>query len=770
MNTNWSTSGNWTTLPAFTTTSDIRFTGTTGLTSTADASDTVGDIIFGAPTGSVTTTGSFTLGGSPLSIEGQNAGVAEGGSAWGATYAIYNNGSGNQTINNQIDILGTSTIGTNTSAGSLTFGSSGGINIASGATLTVTQNAFSTSSFNGVISGSGALTLGSGNGAVTPSSLSATGNYSGEIAVSGANSFSGGVSISDVAVLVNGNSLSGQNGVFGTSTAIIDFASGTTTTEGVLIGGAYEVDNSFESATNGSLPLEFLGGTNTSGTAIFTGQFLSNNASGNGAAGLVVSAATGGTVEFTGAHSASGLIINHQGTSQSNWNAGTAGATDSLVKVGGGTVDMYGTSNYWGATIIRNGVLSVNTLANGGTFTSTGTGGNTLNLTSGTAGYSSIGTSSNAASNLVLAGGTLQYVGAAVSTDRLFTIDAAGGTLDASGTGAVDFTNTGSNVTADTSTTLTATTTSGSTTVNFANTNAGDLTNTNAGGNTTIGFSVGESITGAGIAAGTTITAINTGTSGVGTSITLSQAATATGTTTPTFGTVNRTLTLTGSNTGNNQISGVLGNSTGGATLGITKTGVGTWNLAGANTYTGATAVNVGKLEITGSLANTAVSVASGATLFGTGAIAGAVTVSGGGILLAGNGASATGGLTLSNGVNLSATSTVLEFDLGSGNTNSFLALSSGASNTFGSTQEIDLLNVQAGTYSNLITGLAGDPGSETNWTLVNDSGYAATFTYSNGDISVLVTAVPEPPASSLLLGGCLLALALKLRRQSSAT
>ena len=44
-----------------------------------------------------------------------------------------------------------------------------------------------------------------------------------------------------------------------------------------------------------------------------------------------------------------------------------------------------------------------------------------------------IGSSSNAAANLILNGGTLLYRGAATSTDRNFTVTGLGGYIDASG-------------------------------------------------------------------------------------------------------------------------------------------------------------------------------------------------------------------------------------------------------------------------------------------------------------------------------------------------
>jgi fibronectin-binding autotransporter adhesin len=100
---------------------------------------------------------------------------------------------------------------------------------------------------------------------------------------------------------------------------------------------------------------------------------------------------------------------------------------------GGGTLSLASSSSsYTGATdIIGYGILSVSKLANGGS-------------------NSSIGASTNAASNLLISvgtgNGTLQYTGSGDSTDRLFTIFGAGSynpTLDASGSGAINFTNTG---------------------------------------------------------------------------------------------------------------------------------------------------------------------------------------------------------------------------------------------------------------------------------------------------------------------------------------
>jgi fibronectin-binding autotransporter adhesin len=81
-------------------------------------------------------------------------------------------------------------------------------------------------------------------------------------------------------------------------------------------------------------------------------------------------------------------------------------------------------------------------------------------------------------------------------------------------------------------------------------------------------------------------------------------------------GTAAKTLTLTGTNPGNNTIAAVIGDNTGATSL--IKSGAGTWVLSGVNTFTGATAVNGGTLILNyGTQNNSKLSATAALTLGG---------------------------------------------------------------------------------------------------------------------------------------------------------
>lgn len=91
----------------------------------------------------------------------------------------------------------------------------------------------------------------------------------------------------------------------------------------------------------------------------------------------------------------------------------------------------------------------------------------------------------------------------------------------------------------------------------------------------------------------------------------------------------NKTLTLTGTNTALNEIRGAIVDNGGTNRTSVSKTGAGTWLLAGASTYTGDTTLTGGILRVT-TLANTGTASAVGS--------AGTIRLNGGGLTYAGTG------------------------------------------------------------------------------------------------------------------------------------
>jgi fibronectin-binding autotransporter adhesin len=145
-----------------------------------------------------------------------------------------------------------------------------------------------------------------------------------------------------------------------------------------------------------------------------TASFALNNGAGNGSDRQIGLGPQGGTFDVTSTNTLTitGIVSGF-----------------GLTKIDSGTLALAAAGNtFTGPTEVDGGILNVATLANGGS-------------------PSSLGASSNVASNLILSLGTLQYTGSpAESTDRLFTVGGPKGnaaTLDASGSGAVSFTNPG---------------------------------------------------------------------------------------------------------------------------------------------------------------------------------------------------------------------------------------------------------------------------------------------------------------------------------------
>ncbi len=465
----------------------------------------------------------------------------------------------------------------------------------------------------------------------------------------------------------------------------------------------------------------------------------------------------------------------------------TVGGVISGVKfinnMGSGTLALTAANTYTAATSVG-GNLAVTSLANGGA-------------------NSNIGASTSAAANLVLNRGNLLYSGTGATTDRLFTIGNAGGTITSDGTGAMNFTGTGAAVATGTFT-LTNNTNSGvsfgaaaTATINVANTSS---------------LAVGQTISGGNIPANTTIVQILDASR-----VVVSNSTTGTAGGNYSFGELNRTLTLSGTNAGNNTISAAMANTTSGTTtLGLTKAGSGKWILSGSNSYTGATTVNAGTLVISGQISNSsAVVIGAGGNLAYNSAVArtGSITLNGSGAsraVLSGTGAINTA-ITLDNvgdtlapgnspglrafGVGQSWESFTYEWETNDWSTKvagaNFDQINiTGSLNLIGGSGDylLDLISLTTLNAEGNVNGFDGSPQSWTilttttgitgfdmaNWTILT-SNFTSNPAWSGdwminqvgNDLVLSYAAIPEPATTStLLLGGLGLAVVLYRRRK----
>ncbi|WP_333605857.1 autotransporter-associated beta strand repeat-containing protein, partial [Novosphingobium sp.] len=273
----------------------------------------------------------------------------------------------------------------NANAGALIGGGALGGNIALGTgTLTIRDGLGQT--YAGAISGSGSLIK---NGAGTQILSGCNSSYTGATTIN--------AGVLTVSCLENG----GVNSAIGASGA----TPGNLTINGTLryVGGGSGTDRQFTLGASG-------GTLDASGTGIvqFTNAAPVTLAGTNAARTLTLTGTNTGANLFAGR-----LDNNGSGVSR-------------LTKTGTGTWRLTNqTSSYSGATTISGGILIVDKLSDGGAA-------------------SSIGASTNAASNLVIGNGsTLRYVGTGDTTDRQFTLDTGVTYIESSGTGALQFTNTG---------------------------------------------------------------------------------------------------------------------------------------------------------------------------------------------------------------------------------------------------------------------------------------------------------------------------------------
>ena len=267
-------------------------------------------------------------------------------------------------------------------------------------------------------SGFGAL-VGTGSGAIISSDITQTGDSS---------RFNIGAT--------SGNSLEVSGKIdFGTNT--IRIAAGSSGGAGVVLfsnsnntWGTTELNNSGSGIVRMGIANALPTGTTlTFGTTSGNGQSNVELNGFNTTIGQLTNlVATGGVVRNTNDTSAT-LTISGSDNSAAAYSGtlqdGTGLGLFNLVRSGTGTTILSANnSTYTGTTTISGGVLSVNTLADGGS-------------------NSSIGASTNAASNLVINGGTLRFAGTTGSpqtTNRSFTLGTSGGTIEANGTSTIGFT------------------------------------------------------------------------------------------------------------------------------------------------------------------------------------------------------------------------------------------------------------------------------------------------------------------------------------------
>ncbi len=231
-------------------------------------------------------------------------------------------------------------------------------------------------------------------------------------------------------------------------------------------------------------------------------------------------------------------------------------------------------------------------------------------------------------------------------------------------------------------------------------------------------------------------------------------------------------------------VSAALRNQSGDFALdvgGLTKTGNGTMELSAAsNTYTGATLVNGGKLVVNGSISGSAVTVNTTGTLGGN-AITGALTVAGGTVAPGNSVGTVTAPtLTLSGGA--------YAVEMTGASVNDQIIVSTAASITANTALTLDFSTYDPAdnvdTFTIILNNGAGAVGTTGlltfNGTPLNNNdifsatsgafsqAFSITYSGGTGNNDVVLTAVPEPGAAFLLLGGFSLLVGLQRRRRNA--
>ncbi|NDG71091.1 MAG: hypothetical protein EBY32_07245, partial [Proteobacteria bacterium] len=543
---------------------------------------------------------------------------------------------------------GTLQIGNASTTGSLAVASAiiNNANLVFNRSDTLTQG----TDFNGTISGTGSV-IQAGSGTLV---LNGTNTYTGATTINAGTLSIASITNGGVAGVLGNSTNAAGNLTLGGGTLLYTAASGSTDRNFTLTNGTSSTINvttaltisGTSATTNGSLTKAGAGTLTLSGNNSHTGATVINA----GTLQIGSGSTTGGLAAGSAITNNATLAFNRSDTITQGINFnGTISGTGSVIQAGSGTLILNGANTFTGATTINAGTLSIASITNGGVA-------------------GALGSSTNAAGNLVLGGGTLLFTGASGSTDRNFAltngtsstinvttalaISGSGATTNGSLTkaGAGILTLSGNN-TYTGSTTISAGTLQLATTTSLYNGASANWTSSNikASGGGTLALNVGG--TGEFSTANITTLLANLGGANGGTSGGFASGS---------FIGFDTTNAAGNSFTVSDIISDSSGS--GGGAIGLTKLGTNTLLLSGANTYTGNTTVSAGTLQITNAAAlggtTGGTTVASGATL----AVSGGLTVLSENITLSGSGVGGGGALRSisgSNTINSSSTANI---------------------------------------------------------------------------------------------------------------
>ena len=598
-----------------------------------------------------------------VSLDGNNFfNVAPGKNAsWSGPFTTFTPGS--------VNVGGGGTLGLLNNANSFTAGvfvsgastvavtGDGGLgNVANALTLGDAASSGTLSIASGAFSSNRTVTLGTGGGAIdTVGSTNAvwagtitgsggfTKNGTGTLVVTGATSYAGATAVNAGTLVAGHANLFGANpNLTVASGATVNFSGNNQTLTTLKGGGALTLggeqltrgntgaSSTVRGSVNGAGSLVKNGGgtrtmlgasTVTGGLAVNAGTLAVNSDAALGAAcGLLTlgTGASGATLSINAANFASSRPVVIGGASATidtvgSTNAtlaGSIGGSGGLIKAGTGTLTLSGSNSYAGPTSVTAGTLRAGktNLFGGGLSAAAGTTVDFGGFSQTVESIAGSGTIAMGAGSLTLGSGNSSSAFGGSITGSGGLTKSGSGTVTLSGlslfTGGITL---NGGVLLGNAVSLTGSITNNATII-FDQSVDGTYT----------GTMTGSGVLGKNGNGGLTLTGTNTYTGG-----TVVNAGTLTGNTSSLQGTIVDNAAVVFDQAGTGAFQGLL---TGNGTL--TKTGVGTTTITGAQPFSGLTSVNQGTLALNGSL-NGNVNVGVGGTLIGAGAIAGSVNVFG---------------------------------------------------------------------------------------------------------------------------------------------